>query len=83
MVVGTPKPGFVLFIIQMWRWVNDMTQQIAMYAIVFFVVVFIVLRLAHRFRGFGEKSDGASSSGNEITQTIDRSDVEKFMNQKR
>src|SRR6185369_16847516 len=49
LVVGTPRPGFVLFIIQMWRWVNDTTGQIAMYSIVLMTVIFIVLRLAHRF----------------------------------
>jgi hypothetical protein len=71
LVIGTPRPGFVLYIIQMWRWVNDTTGQIAMYGIVLLMVIFMVLRLAHRVRRWGEKSDGASIGSGEVTVNVD------------
>jgi len=76
LVTSNPRPGFVLFIIQAWRWVNDTTGQVAMYGIVLLVVIFIVLRLAHRFKRWGEKSDGASISSGEIKMSVNAADIE-------
>lgn len=77
-VVGSPRPGFVMYIIQMYRWVNDTTNQLIIYSLLLIVVVIIVLRMAHTTRRWMEKSDGASIGGNEVTVTVDKADVEKF-----
>ena len=78
LTVGTPKPGFVLYIIQMYRWVNDTTNQLIIYSLLLIVVIIIVLRMAHSARRWMEKSDGASISSNEVTVTVDKADVERF-----
>lgn len=77
-VVGSPRPGFVLYIIQMYRWVNDTTNQLIIYSLLLIVVIIIVLRFAHTARRWMEKSDGASIGKDEITVSVNQSDVEKF-----
>lgn len=73
-VVSNPRPGMVLFIIQAWRWVMDTGVGIVfMNGVVLGVVLFIVLRLAYRFKSWGEK--GTSVSGGEIKVSTSRDDI--------
>lgn len=75
LVVGNPRPGFVLYIIQMYRWLNDTTNQLIMYSLLLLVVIIIVLRIASRMRNFG-KSDVITST--EIQLSVERSGVDDF-----
>lgn len=74
-----PRPGFVLYIIQWWNWINDNTHQAITYSILLLVVIFLTLRFAHRMKTWGEKADGASVGKNEVTMKVEQADVDKFM----
>lgn len=77
-----PRPGFVMYTIQWWNWINDTTSQVIMYSMLLLIVILLALRLAHRFRTLYEKLDGAGSSGSDVTVKLDSSDVNAFRNRR-
>lgn len=80
--IPNPRPGFVMYTIQWWNWINDTTSQVIMYSMLLLIVILLTLRLAHRFRTLYEKLDGASVGSNEITMKVDSSDVNAFRNRR-
>lgn len=80
--IPNPRPGFVMYTIQWWNWINDTTSQVIMYSMLLLIVILLCLRLAHRFRTLYEKLDGASSGPSEVSIKLDASDVNAFRNRR-